>query len=408
MRTRLSAVGIYSSVLLLAAAPSRSEVYFAAREVLTADHTVDLMVWRFDSTGTGSWDCGPSASPGNPFRLSSCLVRPYARGSGQRDGYLYWAFLNLSPHSQRGDLSPRDPDFNAFFDGLQKPFLALKQRGDSCTYLVSYHNSYAPLAAGRVACPDLARGLAAVDADLAGRPYLVPTDEPTDPSEKRVLRAGEFSRDRPRGFDVGLEAGAALAFGISTDHTEGDGPFAQQVEQVDFNDYADQETMPLALRASITYRDLIGLRVGYAYSAFSMNPEVRRGFQDQFPTVVVSAWDIARHDWTVDLTLGKPFSNASSEFIFYGTLGWAHANFKETAVIDGRRTNMEVLADVTGLWLGGGLEIKIARCVLLGFEPGLYIKDFRLQNSTDQPDGSGNEFQFRIRLGGFHRFAAVR
>jgi hypothetical protein len=216
------------SFFCLFPSPGRARAIFQEKQVLSPDKTVDLLVWRTDTAvmadtagpvGDPGWECG---AVDGPLRLSSCVVRPYARSPGAREQYLFWAFLNLVPASQAEDLSPQFPEQAAFFDGLRRPLLALKQKGDSCHYLIVFRDAYAPLAAGKVACPDLGSALRAVDEDLAGRASLVPREPGT--AAKKVFKRGEISLDLPNSLDFGLEASAALAFGWTGDHTEGEGP----------------------------------------------------------------------------------------------------------------------------------------------------------------------------------------
>jgi hypothetical protein len=400
----LSILGFFS--LAFAVAPAEARTVFAEKQVLTRDKIVEVNLWLVDTTSSPqdrAWRCDSAAA--EPFRMSACSVRPYARASGPRDEYLYWAFLNLAPASERGDLAPRSSDQEAFFDGLDHPLLAMKRRGDSCTYLVLFRDSYAPLAAGRVACADLDGALRAVDLDLAGRQNLFPKLR-SDRGNKRVIASYALSWDFPRDYDVGMEASASLAFGMSADHTEGEGPFAQEVTTFNFKDLTDQEIMPLSLRAFVLYRGIVGLRVGYSYSAFALESdaesEIRNDLASQGGTL--QDWKIARHDYTAELLLGRTIESSRTRFGIHGIVGFAWVDFRETVTINDRKYyNDGLFADVKGGLFGFGGDVQLGRSMLLGLEACLLVKDFEIRNADRQPDGTGNELQFRLRLAWFKR-----
>lgn len=393
-------------MLAAAARPAGARTVFAEKQVLPRDNIVDVNLWLVDTASSPqdpAWSCDSAAS--GPFRLSTCSVRPYARASGPRDEYLYWAFLNLAPASERGDLAPRSPGQEAFFESLERPLLAMKRRGDSCTYLVLFRDSYAPLAAGRVACPDLGGALLAVDADLAGRRNLFPKPR-GDKGNKKVIASYALSWDVPQDYDMGVEASASLTLGMSADHTEGEGPFAREVETFNFSDLANQEIMPLSLRAFILYRGIVGLRIGYSYSSFSLKSGVEEGFRSGLAAQggTLESWKIARHDYSAEMLLGRTWESSSTRFGMHGILGFAQVDFRETVTINGRKYYDEGLfGDVTGGLLGFGGDVQIGRSIWVGLETCLLIKDFKLRNADTQPDGTGNELQFRLRLAWFKR-----
>lgn len=393
------------SGLGFSALPAGAGIIFAEKRVLPYDKTVDVTVWLADTASNPSdsaWICGSEAGS---LKLASCQVRPYVRTSGNRDQYLYWAFLNLSEGSERGDLAPQLDEYQSFFDALQKPLLALKQKGGSCQYLLSFRDSYAPLAAGTVACPDLATALKGVDADLSAKPPLIARTGP-DPIGKKVLRRGEFAVGSARAIDWGLEFVPALAFGWSSDETDGEGPFATRTERFDFNDFADQEMFPLAVRATMMFRGAVGLRLGYAYSSFSLSDDFMEALRSGFATEgnVLSAWDISRKDISCELVAGVPFTGASAEYALYGSLGFANVDFRETQTVNGKEYQEDLLLkDASAFLIGFGADMKLARCVVIGLELGVMAKDFKMRSVQNQPDGSGNEIQIRFRLGGFYR-----
>ncbi|MDB5105718.1 MAG: hypothetical protein JWP91_3407 [Fibrobacteres bacterium] len=406
-------MGLFRSALAVAclflfgisASPAPASVIFTEKQVLTRDKTLDVTVWRpdsaFDAADT-AWSCGKAYGTLN---VSSCLVRPYVRTSNVRDQYLYWAFLNLSGGTERADLTPQVEEQEAFFEGLQKPLLALKQKGGTCQYLIAYHDGYAPLAAGTVLCPDLATALRGVEEDMAGHASMVPSRDKA-PGSKHVMHRGEFSTDVPNAIDWGLEAAPALAIGWSSDHTDSAGPFTSEVRTFDFNDLATRDLFPLAVRAFMVYKGSVGLRLGYAYSSFDLASEfkdrIRADLAAQGQTL--DDWKIARHDYSLELTAGKPYTNGNAELGWYASIGFAKVDFRETATVSGKDyKDAGLLADQTAFLIGAGGEVKLARCIVMGLELGLMVKDFELRNSTRQPDGSGNEIQLRLRLGGFSR-----
>jgi hypothetical protein len=120
---------------------------------------------------------------------------------------------------------------------------------------------------------------------------------------------------------------------------------------------------------------------------------------------ILHEWKIKRNDYTWEVTIGRPFIGLKDEIYLYGFLGGAKIGFSETAKISGVSHKLSgTLTDVNAFLLGGGMDIKLAKHVLIGLDLGFMIKDFLFANSISQPDGSGNEFQLRIRFGGFQRF----
>jgi len=382
--------------------------YFQDRQVLTSDKSADLIVWRVDSTTSASdpkWACARADS--GFFRFSSCSLRGYERGTTSRDQYLYWAFLNIAPRSDRADLAPRDFGEESFFRGLHRPLLAMKQRNDSCLYLILFRDQLAPLAGGKVSCPDLRSGFEAVGRDLEGRTSLIPQHAESGAGEK-IYRKGTVSTDAPHALDVELEGSVALALPLNNDvDADPNDPFSQSKQTFDFEDYAGGDSPPAGLRATLLYADIVGLRIGYAYSTYKMSEDVRSQLaaDTSLHGAVLSDWKINRKDYSVELLLGGPFISDGVEFPLYGFMGFSKTYFKETAVIDGRDyPNQNLLSNETAFLIGAGMQLKFPY-VYLGLELGALVKDFEFRNAppTEQPDGSGSEIQVRLFLGGYHR-----
>ncbi len=394
-------------VLALAATQAHAKLWLTQKQVLPADGIYDLVVWHAD-TSDGSakrWAC--DSLQGEDLQPATCQSHPYAKPTaGARDEYIYSAFLNAAPDARRAELSAKGPAQEAAFDSLSSPVLAIKERGDSCVYLVIFRDSYAPLALGRIACADTRSALREVSRDLAGRKKMVPRPG-RSAAAKRAGGGDELSDLTTDRLDYGLEASAGAAIGMSDDKTENEGtPFEQEVQHFDFNDFAELDQVPLGIRAYLSWNGAIGFRAGYAYSTYTLASRIYSGFQADIAAQggELQAWKIARHDYTFELLFGKMKSNSNADMGAHGILGVIKTDFKETAKISGKEYhNGGILKDETGVILGAGGDILIARHVLFGFEVGLLLKDFALQGTGTQPDGTGNEIQIRFRLGAFER-----
>jgi hypothetical protein len=385
--------------------PARAEGYFRAEQALPPSHSVDVLVWQTDPAAPDSaWDCARADS--SAIRPATCRVEPYRHPSSAPGQYLYWAFLNIRPGADRGDLAARDADDEAAFRSWKRPLLALKAGPDSCLYLVVQRDQAAPLAGGRIVCSGLSQCFEAVAKDLEGKDHFIARPEGAG-APKKVMRQGAFSHDPPHALDIGLDGAVALAIPLSGDQqADPNVPYSTGSEAFDFEDYADSRTPPIAVRATALFRDIVGLRLGYAYSSYSLSSEMRSAISQAISGQggTLDDWKIARKDWTFELLLAYPTVGNSAELPLYGMIGFGRTEFNETAVINGREyPDQGLLANETGFLLGGGAQMRFPY-FFLGIEANAYIKDFAFRKATTQPDGSGSEIQIRIYAGSYWRY----
>ena len=383
---------------------ARAEPYFRAEQALPPSHNVDVLVWLFDSTATDSlWDCARADS--SAIKPANCSVRAYSHPNTRPDKYLYGAFLNLGPRSDRADLGAQDDDDQDAFAAWKRPLLAMKMRHDSCLYLVVQRDQLAPLAGGSVPCADLSQGLKGVAADLQGRDHFIARPD-GEGSPKKVRRAWAMIHSPPHTLDFGLDAAVGAAAPLSGDtQADANDPFSQGSEAFDFEDYADTKSPPIGFRATMLYRDVVGLRLGYAYTTYDMSSDVQSSLAQSISQQggVLSDWNISRKDWTVELIAGYPTIGDKVELPVYGMLGFGKSYFNETAVVNGKSYPKQgLLADESSFIIGGGAQIRLPY-FFIGVEMNAYVKDFKFRNATQQPDGSGSEIQFRLYAGSYYR-----
>jgi hypothetical protein len=381
-----------------------AEPFFRAKQALPPGHDVDVMVWKFDSTAADSlWDCARADS--GSIKPVACTVQDYGHPRTKAEKYLYGAFLNLNAGVDRADLGARDEDDESAFSAWKRPLLALKMRRDTCLYLVVQNDELAPLAGGRVPCPDLSQAFKGVAADMRGRDHFIARPQ-GEAAPKKIRREWTFLHDPPHTLDFGLEAAVAAAAPISKDeNADSNDPFSRPSQTFDFEDYADTKTPPLSLRATLLFRDLVGIRLGYAYTTYDMNDDVRSSLAQDIAQQggVLSDWRISRKDWTCEFLLAYPSAGNTLELPLYGFLGFGKSFFNETAVVNGRDyPNQRLLHDEVSFLFGGGAQIRLPYFTL-GVEANLYTKDFSFRNATRQPDGSGSEIQFRLYAGSYYR-----
>ncbi len=394
----------------LAPSDSMANSIFMKARVLPENKTVDLMVWRTDTlspNSDSSWNCKKIDAPIYP---ASCLIRPYSPDSSDQDGYLYWAFLNLYSGSKPNDLSTHKPEQETFFDHLKKPLIVLKQRGDSCAYLILFRNSYAPLAAGKVQCPDLSTSLKQIDIDLAHQKFLSQKDENDTTRAKKVYHSGEVVSHSPNCIDLGIEASVGVYAGMSNDESADPNipaSFPQYpLQRFDFNDFAEFDGFPLSFRTFISYRNIIGLRLGYGLSNFLLNGKILNAInKDTLLATKIDQWVIDRSDYSLEIILGGSFATTAVDIGLYGYMGMAKLAFKERAIfVNGNELKTPgFLKNTEGFLLGVGSDLKFSERYLIGVEIGMLFKSFFMKTGP-QPDGTGNEFQLRFRLGGMQRF----
>lgn len=397
-------------------------LYFADSKVLPGNRAVDIKVWLphgtalprpetlpsdslpayGDSPAADPWSCAPG---NHPFRPASCQVSTYRRDGLALHEYLYRSFLNLEERTRKGDLAAEAADHRSALDALVRPVIALKVRKDSCLYLIVHNQSYAPAASGRVSCRDLSQALAAIDGDLAGRGVL---DEGMQrkPSEKVVLSPGRYVFHAPQVLDLGFTLTGTVPLPIPTDTEESAGPYSQTVERFDLGDLTDVAFLPLALRPYILYRNVVGFRATVEYASFALDEDILSALRSDAAAngVRLDDWRIVRMGYGGELLLGGTYATAGAETFMAAHFGIFHLVHSEKATLDGKEREVPgLLDDVTAVHLGGSVNFRFRGWCQLGFEMGLLLKDFRLRHATTQPDGTGNEFQIRMNLGGFKR-----
>lgn len=394
------------AAIALCAPFAQAKTWFAQPQVLGPDKAYDLFLWRTDNApdAEARWACDGAA--GSAFPPVACASAPYASVNGPREAYLDYAFYKAGPSTPRSGLATTLLEQREALAALERPLIAVKQRGDSCAWIALYREENAPSAAGKVACADLRGALAGIGADLEGRFNLVPKPRQAA-SGKRPLPAYAYGRESmPDRLDYGFEATAGIAIGMSGDETENAGtPFEYTKDAFDFDEFASLSQLPVGLRAYFTYCGGAGLRLGYAYSTYSLDTRVYDAFRNEIASQggTLTGWDIARHDYSVELLLGLTTPYPGAELGLHGLIGVAKVDFSEKTIINGRTYTDGALKDQTTFLLGGGFDALFARHLLFGIEAALMIKSFELRGATTQPDGSGNEIQLRLRLGGFDR-----
>jgi len=407
-RSSSTALLMYSliTIIWVLSGRARAEPYFRAPQALPPSHSVDVLVWLFDSTATDSlWDCARADS--SAIKPANCSVRAYSHPNTRPDKYLYGAFLNLGPRSDRADLGAQDEDDQDAFAAWKRPLLAMKMRHDSCQYLVVQRDQLAPLAGGNVPCSDLSQGLKGVAADLQGRDHFIARPD-GEGAPKKIRRDWAMIHTPPHTLDFGLDAAVGAAAPLNDDkQADANDPFSQSTQAFDFEDYAETKSPPVAFRATLLFRDLIGLRLGYAYTTYDASSDTKSSLAEAIaqaqPGAVLSDWNISRKDWTLEFIVGYPTIGNTAELPVYGMLGFGKSYFNETAVVDGKSyPHQGVLADESSVILGVGGQIRLPY-FFIGAEMNAYIKDFRFRNATQQPDGSGSEIQFRLYAGSYYR-----
>lgn len=403
---------------------AQARAFFSDRQVLPEDHSLDVLVWldpsdsaftafaRPDSVGAWPESLQVAPSPGTSacafqdpsWQFPACQVSAPRRGS-PRDEYLYWAFLNLSSASSRRDLAART-HHEPVFDSLQRPLLAFRKRQDSCFYLVLGPDSYAPLAGGILACPDLSTAFSGVISDHSRRMNLrsAPSSARLDKTVPPV-----YGRDRTHALDLGIETTAALPIMLSGDAEEQQGPYTVQKEVFDLDDLAEHKGLPVSFRFFLQYRRVIGFRIGYERSDLGLVRAALAELQAEASTYGrrLDDWRIRRNIWSGELTLGATFHGGDDAALYVGgAFGISRVDYTESVVIDGRNGEVEgILADVAGFQTSGLLHARLFNFLQFGIELGLGFKEFELRSgSGPQPDGSASELQIRGVLGLYHAF----
>jgi hypothetical protein len=172
-------------------------------------------------------------------------------------------------------------------------------------------------------------------------------------------------------------------------------------------DFADVFGQPVGHavggKLTMTRAERYALRLGYERTPFRTEEAISAD-----SSVV---WDLIKNDLNVDLMWGKPYGTTANNLYPYLFAGLSFVRYGETFSlrVDGQKVDSEkgdILRNVTGFNLGGGLKLNLFRYMEAGVEIWHQWKDFRLKQEA-QPDGDAKELNarllFGVHFGPFHK-----